>query len=174
MLRGGWRSFYLRVCRIPIRMADAFFPTSWRVLQLDGSAQIASGVGGPRLGLSAVQGWRWETCAHSCSTPRSTPPAASHSTIHCESVTAEDHLAYRAWRRLDVNGPRVAASTWDREVAAVNRLYAWQAKAGAIDSNPLPQRAIRYGIHGRPLGGGDTARPQSLTVMMPAVSGSNG
>lgn len=68
--------------------------------------------------------------------------------VDWRDATAEDHLAYRAWRRLDETGPRVAASTWDREVAAVNRFYVWQVSAGAIEANPLPQRAIRYGVHG--------------------------
>lgn len=34
-----------------------------------------------------------------------------------------DHLAYLAWRRRDPDGPRVAGSTWDREVATVNQFH---------------------------------------------------
>lgn len=70
--------------------------------------------------------------------------------VDWRDVTSEDHLAYRAWRRLDEDGPRVSASTWDREVASVNRFYRWQVSAGAVDVNPIPQRAIRYGMHGIP------------------------
>jgi hypothetical protein len=36
------RSLYLRVFRILIKMADAFFSYSWRTLEPDGCAQIAS------------------------------------------------------------------------------------------------------------------------------------
>ncbi|WP_272865261.1 tyrosine-type recombinase/integrase [Mycobacteroides abscessus] len=83
--------------------------------------------------------------------------------VDWKSATAEDHLAYRAWRRLDDHGPRVAASTWDREVAAVNRFYSWQVKVGAIDANPLPQRAIRYGLYGVSPGSAPAAAPATYT-----------
>jgi len=53
----------------------------------------------------------------------------------------DDHLAYLAWRRRDPAGPRVAGSTWDREVAAVNRFYEWAVGRGFVSVNPVPQRA---------------------------------
>ncbi|WP_136031802.1 MULTISPECIES: tyrosine-type recombinase/integrase [unclassified Microbacterium] len=58
-------------------------------------------------------------------------------------ATPEDHEAYFGWRREDPDGPRVGASTWDREVAAVNRYYAWQVARGSILENPIPQRQRR-------------------------------
>lgn len=54
-----------------------------------------------------------------------------------------DHLAYLYWRRSDPDGPRVAASTWNREVAAVNRLYQWAVRVGYLQSSPIPQTSRR-------------------------------
>ena len=54
-----------------------------------------------------------------------------------------DHLAYLYWRRSDPDGPRVAASTWNREVAAVNRLYQWAVQVGYLQSSPIPQTSRR-------------------------------
>lgn len=45
-------------------------------------------------------------------------------------VTAADHVAYLSWRRRDAAGPRVAGSTWNREVAAVNQFYRWAVQRG--------------------------------------------
>ena len=36
-------------------------------------------------------------------------------------------------------------ATWDREVAAVNRFYRWQVRAGNVRVNPIPQREARPG-----------------------------
>lgn len=62
-------------------------------------------------------------------------------------ITAADHLAYLAWRRADPGGPRIDASTWDREVTAVNQFYAWQVRAQHVPGNPIPQRARRPASH---------------------------
>ena len=37
---GGRRCFYLRLRRILIKMAEAFFSSSWRILELDGCADL--------------------------------------------------------------------------------------------------------------------------------------
>jgi site-specific recombinase XerD len=58
-------------------------------------------------------------------------------------ATEADHLAYLVWRRRDAGGPRVDDATWDREVTAVNRFYAWQVRAGYVRVNPIPQRERR-------------------------------
>jgi len=58
-------------------------------------------------------------------------------------ATEADHTAYLVWRRRDENGPRVNDATWDREVAAVNRFYKWQVRAGNVAANPIPQREPR-------------------------------
>ena len=54
-----------------------------------------------------------------------------------------DHTAYLIWRRRDPAGPMISDTTWDREVAAVNRFYRWQLRAGNIRHNPIPQRERR-------------------------------
>jgi len=56
-----------------------------------------------------------------------------------------DHLAYLHWRRRDPAGPRVAGSTWDREVATVNQFYRWGVRSGHVGSNPIPQLTRRTG-----------------------------
>ncbi len=58
-------------------------------------------------------------------------------------ATEADHVAYLVWRRRDEHGPQVADRTWDREVAAVNRFYTWQVRAGAVRANPIPQEERR-------------------------------
>jgi hypothetical protein len=58
-------------------------------------------------------------------------------------ATSADHLAYLVWRRKDPAGPRIDDATWDREVTAVNRFYAWQLSAKNLPANPIPQRPRR-------------------------------
>lgn len=58
-------------------------------------------------------------------------------------ATEADHIAYLVWRRRDERGPRVDDATWDREVAAVNRFYRWQVRAGHVRVDPIPQREGR-------------------------------
>lgn len=61
----------------------------------------------------------------------------------------EDHLAYLVWRRRDDDGPRVAGSTWNREVAGVDAFYRWAVRAGHVATSPIPQvaRRSRVGSH---------------------------
>ncbi|MFD4592858.1 tyrosine-type recombinase/integrase [Streptomyces rubiginosohelvolus] len=61
----------------------------------------------------------------------------------------EDHLAYLTWRRRDGDGPRVAGSTWNREVAGVDAFYRWAVRAGHVATSPIPQvaRRARVGSH---------------------------
>lgn len=77
-------------------------------------------------------------------------------------ASEEDHRAYLIWRREDPVGPRVSPSTWDREVAAVNRFYRWQVARGHVQDSPIPQR-MRRSAHGfSPLGqAGETAASYS-------------
>ncbi|MBY6315291.1 tyrosine-type recombinase/integrase [Rhodococcus kroppenstedtii] len=53
-----------------------------------------------------------------------------------------DFIAYYFWRCRDESGPRVSASTWNREVAAINKFYRWQLAVGIVDGNPVPQRVV--------------------------------
>lgn len=55
----------------------------------------------------------------------------------------DDHAAFLHWRRFDPPGPRVAASTWNRELALVNGFFAWAAGQRLMPANPVPQRARR-------------------------------
>lgn len=70
------------------------------------------------------------------------------------AATEDDHRAYLIWRREDSAGPRVSPSTWNREVAAVNRFYRWQRAHGQVLTNPIPQRVRRaapgYNSRGEP------------------------
>jgi hypothetical protein len=56
-------------------------------------------------------------------------------------VTAADHLAYLSWRRRDAAGPRVAGSTWNREVAAVSQFYEW-----AVERDRMQDTGLRLGV----------------------------
>jgi site-specific recombinase XerD len=61
----------------------------------------------------------------------------------------EDHLAYLAWRRRDDDGPRIAGSTWNREVAGVDAFYRWAVRAGHVGTSPIPQVARRARVGSR-------------------------
>jgi site-specific recombinase XerD len=54
-----------------------------------------------------------------------------------------DHDAYWYWRRQDPAGPRVAASTWNRELSMLNGFYAWAARRGMVTASPIAQRRRR-------------------------------
>jgi site-specific recombinase XerD len=80
-------------------------------------------------------------------------------------ATEADHTAYLTWRRKDENGPRIADSTWDREVAAVNRFYRWQVRAGNLAGSPIPQRERRA----MPTGAGRGRRGETVSGEIPAT-----
>jgi len=54
-----------------------------------------------------------------------------------------DHDAYWYWRRQDPAGPRVAGSTWNRELSMLNGFYAWAARRGIVAASPIAQRRRR-------------------------------
>ncbi len=58
-------------------------------------------------------------------------------------ATTEDRAAFEQWRRKDPRGPRIASTTWDREVATVNGFYQWAVRQGHVPGNPLVQRPSR-------------------------------
>jgi site-specific recombinase XerD len=64
-------------------------------------------------------------------------------------ATEDDHRAYLIWRRRDPRGPRVSGTTWDREVATVNKFYWWALNAGYLAAHPIPQRMRRSQRTGR-------------------------
>jgi site-specific recombinase XerC len=55
----------------------------------------------------------------------------------------EDRAAFKRWRLFDPAGPHVECSTWDREVATVNRFYQWAVRRGQVKENPIVQRESR-------------------------------
>jgi integrase len=58
-------------------------------------------------------------------------------------ATTEDRAAFEQCRRKDPRGPRIASTTWDREVATVNGFYQWAVRQGHVARNPLVQRPSR-------------------------------
>lgn len=60
-------------------------------------------------------------------------------------ASEEDHVAFLFWRRFDPAGPRVAASTWNRELALVNGFFAWAARQRLVARNPVQHRGRRAG-----------------------------
>src|SRR6266508_5136076 len=58
-------------------------------------------------------------------------------------ATSEDRAAYKHWRLVDSQGPRVELVTWDREVATVNQFYRWAVRRGQVATNPIVQRETR-------------------------------
>jgi Phage integrase, N-terminal SAM-like domain len=52
-------------------------------------------------------------------------------------ATEADHDAYWFWRRQDPGGPRVAGSTWNRELSMLNGFYGWAARRGLVTANPI-------------------------------------
>jgi integrase len=78
-------------------------------------------------------------------------------------VTAADHVAYLIWRRRDAAGPRVAGSTWNREVAAVNQFYRWAVQRGHVRVNPVPQAARRRPPAEAGWAGGRAGEPRPAT-----------
>lgn len=71
----------------------------------------------------------------------------------------DDHAAFLYWRRFDPAGPRVAASTWNRELALVNGFFAWAAGQQLVAANPVPQRARRAAADRRRHGQGGALVP---------------
>jgi len=68
-------------------------------------------------------------------------------------ATEADHDAYWYWRRQDPGGPRVAGSTWNRELSMLNGFYSWAARRGLVPASPIAQRQRRPAPAGRQHGG---------------------
>ncbi|MDH6129863.1 integrase [Kitasatospora sp. GP82] len=73
-------------------------------------------------------------------------------------ATERDREAYEVWRCDDPAGPRVDASTWNRELTTVNGVYTWAVRKGFVEQNPIAQRPKRDHRPGRRLGQTPTAR----------------
>jgi site-specific recombinase XerD len=68
-------------------------------------------------------------------------------------ATEADHDAYWYWRRQDPGGPRVAGSTWNRELSMLNGFYSWAPRHGLVPASPIAQRQRRLAPAGRGRGG---------------------
>lgn len=51
-------------------------------------------------------------------------------------VNQEHRRSYYYWRNLDAEGPRVKASTWNREVASLSQFYNWAERSGYVSQSP--------------------------------------
>jgi site-specific recombinase XerD len=58
-------------------------------------------------------------------------------------ASAADRAAFRQWRLTDPRGPRVALTTWDREVATVSEFYRWALQEQYVSVSPVVQRQSR-------------------------------
>lgn len=67
-----------------------------------------------------------------------------------KTVTEEHRRFYYHWRNLDERGPRVSASTWNREVASLTKFYAWALQQGFVQHSPMSM-SVR---HRARIGGG--------------------
>ncbi|MCI4657319.1 tyrosine-type recombinase/integrase [Cryobacterium zhongshanensis] len=70
---------------------------------------------------------------------------AGPSTEVWRSASESDRAAYYQWRNVDLKGPRVAASTWNREVATVSGFYRWMAIRQVVSQSPIAVREHRRG-----------------------------
>lgn len=87
-------------------------------------------------------------------------------------ATAADRAAFRQWRLADPGGPRVALTTWDREVATVSEFYRWALQERYVSVSPVVQRRSR-GRDPRRRAGGTPAEashqgPRNSLVWLPA------
>jgi hypothetical protein len=87
-------------------------------------------------------------------------------------ATAADRAAFRQWRLAGPGGPRVALTTWDREVATVSEFYRWAVQEQYVSVSPVVQRQSR-GRDPRRRAGGTPAEashqgPRNNLVWLPA------
>jgi site-specific recombinase XerD len=60
-----------------------------------------------------------------------------------DEATEDDWLDWEDWRRWSNRNPsRISDSKWDREQAALNRLYVWAERKKWVAQNPIPHRSL--------------------------------
>lgn len=65
-----------------------------------------------------------------------------------DRATAEDLLDFEDWRRWSTRNPRrISGAKWNRELAALGRLYGWAVRQGFLPVSPVTEREVR-GRHG--------------------------
>ena len=61
-----------------------------------------------------------------------------------DSATADDLLDFEDWRRRSPrNMARISGAKWNRELAALRRLYEWAARQGHVTASPVAVRTVR-------------------------------
>lgn len=67
------------------------------------------------------------------------------------SADRDDLAAYHRARRRSAAAHRVSASSWNRAIAALDKLYAWALDEGVVSASPFRRRVVwRRGRGGRP------------------------
>lgn len=60
-----------------------------------------------------------------------------------DEATAEDLLDFEDWRRWSPRNPqRIGGSKWNRELAALTRLYKWAVRKRHLDASPVVEREV--------------------------------
>ena len=61
-----------------------------------------------------------------------------------DGATADDLLDFEDWRRRSPrNTARISGAKWNRELAALRRLYEWAARQGHVTVSPVAIRTVR-------------------------------
>jgi len=61
-----------------------------------------------------------------------------------DAATADDLLDFEDWRRRSPrNMARVSGAKWNRELAALRRLYEWAARQGHVAASPVTVKTVR-------------------------------
>ena len=61
-----------------------------------------------------------------------------------DEATADDLLDFEDWRRRSPrNTARISGAKWNRELAALRRLYEWAARQGHVTASPVAVRTVR-------------------------------
>lgn len=64
--------------------------------------------------------------------------------LHWDAATSDDILDFEDWRRRSPDNPsRISGAKWNRELAALQRLYRWADGQGFVDHNPVATRVVR-------------------------------
>lgn len=77
-------------------------------------------------------------------------------------VTVDDLRAYYALRRVRDTEHKVSKETWNRTVAALQRLYQWALEEGLVRALPFRYRVVEAWQQGGGTGGGDA--PEGATA----------
>ena len=61
-----------------------------------------------------------------------------------DTATADDLLDFEDWRRRSPrNAARISGAKWNRELAALRRLYEWAARQGHVTASPVTVKTVR-------------------------------